>query len=702
MPKKIIDLEVLKSFRQRLDNRYVQQIGYIPELHVGLADLAKQIENVSEESGDTQTKAFILQATATDSNTTSTPTAPLAKHLELRGNSVVFNQLARLYDLSETTTNGITISINATTGTVKVSGTAEADVTFTIISSVSATPYNNTHTFLIKWNLTGTQPDSDKVWTNLFATKTNLVDAIRVGANNSTTYTQLTVKSGAVVDFEIRPQIFDLSLMFVDIPTEISNGFDIELGDEDETILHISGIGAFNQLFRKATYPFNTGELMSCDSTNLTTIGFNQFDGVLEGGSIDIYDGDNGNNSNNFRTKNYISVIAGQKYTFEYNFVSLAGTMYVIEYDGDNNFIKTTSSNSGTLFLVLTENTQYVRIQWYKNGSNWRDNVPNNANVCCNLTWDKSKTGYEEYSKHEYDLPTLEESLISANKAYDELSPNGSLTIRIEKVDIKDLINGQYQLQNTSNNSGKALIFNNGYGYLQGSKLAKGVSATTKGNIIATLYQTIDNNTAYNQTHGTRTMDNIIDIGTGGTIKVLSHALDSLSTKQDLLDYFTAYPCYIQYELETPTTTQNDAYAYTENIVVDDFGTMEFNSIIPQGNRFFYPADYVLLLDDLNNYINSDITNLVKQSDLESATAFKTLSSSNIGSITSTTISTGWYKNVIFISGGLTNARDVKVKMSNGYTYTPTGFSVSEIVIFSGVDFSTNNITVDTIYFNDN
>ena len=40
--------------------------------------------------------------------------------------------------------------------------------------------------------------------------------------------------------------------------------------------------------------------------------------------------------------------------------------------------------------------------------------------------------------------------------------------------------------------------------------------------------------------------------------------------------------------------------------------------------------------------------------------------------------------------------------MSNGYTYTPTGFSASEIVIFSGVDFSGGSITVDTLYFKDN
>ena len=97
----------------------------------------------------------------------------------------------------------------------------------------------------------------------------------------------------------------------------------------------------------------------------------------------------------------------------------------------------------------------------------------------------------------------------------------------------------------------------------------------------------------------------------------------------------------------------------------------------------------------------SDGTNTVSVANIKGA-IYQELSSSNIGSITSTQVTTGWYKNIIAITGGLTNAKDVKVKMSNGYTYTPTGFSTSEIVIFSGVDFQSGSISVDTIYYKNN
>ena len=69
-------------------------------LVVAKAQIAEQIENISDEVGSDQTEPFNLQATGTDDNTTETPTAPIAKHLELRGNSVAWNQLVNPSDIS--------------------------------------------------------------------------------------------------------------------------------------------------------------------------------------------------------------------------------------------------------------------------------------------------------------------------------------------------------------------------------------------------------------------------------------------------------------------------------------------------------------------------------------------------------------------------------------------------------------------------
>ena len=74
----------------------------------------------------------------------------------------------------------------------------------------------------------------------------------------------------------------------------------------------------------------------------------------------------------------------------------------------------------------------------------------------------------------------------------------------------------------------------------------------------------------------------------------------------------------LYYELENPTTSTETAF--TSTIEIDDYGTMRFEknssiSVIPVGNEIFYPADYVLLIDDLNNYVNGDVTELLKWED---------------------------------------------------------------------------------------
>ena len=68
------------------------------------------------------------------------------------------------------------------------------------------------------------------------------------------------------------------------------------------------------------------------------------------------------------------------------------------------------------------------------------------------------------------------------------------------------------------------------------------------------------------------------------------------------------------------------------------------------------------------------------------------------GSITSTTITTGFYKNEISISGGLTNAKYVSALMSNGNLY-PMMKSSSALVVFNGINFQNDNVTVSKIYY---
>lgn len=500
----------------------------------GKALTSKQLENVSDESGSYQTKPFTFQATGTDSNTSETSTAPVAKHLELRGQSYVLNQLVQLSDLSSTTTNDITYS--RSNGVVRVSGTASADTILTIISSTAKADLVAGHSILLKWNLKGTLPDVTEAYTGnaVGIGSKDFSDKILV-ATQSDTYCQMIIKSGATVDFSIQPEFFDLTSMF-------------GAGDEPSTVLE------FNRLF-PSHYQFNVGQLVSCQASKLTTVGYNQFNAL----------------------DTFIKVVAGQEYTIE---GITSGS--VVEYDESQTQIDTHSITQ-TTDITLSDNTQYVKV------------LGTGSDICFHLTWDKSKTGYEAYDKHEYSLPNIE--LRSAGSAYDEIRADGSMTTRIMVVNLGELTWSYSAGTGDYANTFRANLPSNAKH--AGYNIKPNMITSSKYNVVslqANEYQGGTDNTITRR----QSQLQIQDTSFGDDASALKA---SLSGK------------YAYIELETPIVSQVASFA--ENIVVDDFGTMEFNSTYPQGNSFFYPADYVLLIDDLNNYTDGDVSSLAKKSEIE-------------------------------------------------------------------------------------
>lgn len=106
----------------------------------------------------------------------------------------------------------------------------------------------------------------------------------------------------------------------------------------------------------------------------------------------------------------------------------------------------------------------------------------------------------------------------------------------------------------------------------------------------------------------------------------------------------------------------------------------------------------------------SDGTNNVTVAQLKKAT-YSTVPSGNVGSITSTAITTGWYKHTIAISGGvLDDAIDVRVKVQyldgNNQTvvvnYPAILNNKTELVIFSGLDLQTEGAVVSAVYYKEN
>lgn len=411
---------------------------------------SKAIENVSDESGSYQSNPFIFQATGTDNNTTETPVAPVAKQIELRGNTLVFNQLV--------------------------------DTDTTEIETISG------HKYL------------------------TLLSGVK----------SLLTATGATLTVSAGDNVFDLTVMFGS-------------GNEPTSVLE------FNRVFPLPAYAYNAGELISCSSNQLITVGYNQL----------------------LAQDTFIRVIAGQTYRLMFwngEELKALTSGSIAEYNGAKTLIKTTAYNSlsslysldseypnnGDKGLTLTAETQYVKIT----GSS-------DTNILFNIAWDGSRPDYEEYISHTYGLPTV--TLNSVGEVYDSYTNSGEITTAVG-------------------------ILNNQSGEIGDTITISGCKSNSI-NIMCNEFGMLS------------------EWGTiSGTTITLTKALTNAT---------------IYYELAEPTVTTG--LGLPENIEVDDFGTMQFmpsttessnNPAIPQGNQFFYPADYVLLLDDLNSYTDGDVNNL--------------------------------------------------------------------------------------------
>ena len=492
---KIVDREGLKAFRQANDTRYENGI-----VVVGKSLTAKQLEPISEDAGSIQTAPFLFQGTGTNDNTTSTPTSPIAKHLELRGNSVVFNQQGANGNKSA---YNVDITFDNQTGVCSCSGTpisSTIEVTLgrKIVDAVG-------HKILIKANIL-TNPNSISVKPRAFNDNngdagvygtTGILSFIFTSSSDTGSYYGFQLESNVSTNgLTFTYQVFDLTAIY-------------GAGNEPTSYLQ------FVRDYPLSYYAYNEGTLKSCKSSKLVTIGCNQFDGTF-------------NTIGAYKESDYIRVISGQTYALSQTETGFNAKV-INQFDYNKNQIKTSylSTSQTESTLTLEDNCCYVKITYDYTGQTY--STP--TNVMFRLYWNETHD-YVDYDKHEYDLPSVE--LRSVGIVYDTITPNGVYTQRI------------------------------------------GVRA----------YQSGDE-----------------------------------SDTNVITDLTNTY-----YVLETPIISEVGAFA--ENIIVDDFGTMEFvqsvdnvEPIIPQGNKFFYPADYVLFLDDLYNVSkdggdDADANNLVTQSEL--------------------------------------------------------------------------------------
>ena len=200
----------------------------------------------------------------------------------------------------------------------------------------------------------------------------------------------------------------------------------------------------------------------------------------------------------------------------------------------------------------------------------------------------EGESGYDQYYPYEVltNNDTGTETLLSAGNVADSKTPDGTITRNVGSVDLGTLT---WEWSST-------------YGVFYANTNIDNI----KNNFV-TLCSKYEYKGAYN----------LLTDKSIGYIFNTKFAIKDTSFNEDALALKTALNgVYAQYELATPTTESGTPYS--ANLVIDDFGSMEFSgtSGVPQGNLIFYPVDYKAFIDTLYDYTEGTPSDIALKSDV--------------------------------------------------------------------------------------
>jgi len=404
----------------------------------------------------------------------------------------------------------------------------------------------------------------------------------------------LSIASGTIINEPITfwPQYCDLTMMFGNTVADYIYSMQGALSN--------AGAELFKSLFPLTHYAYNPGELMSVQTTQHETVGFNQWDEEWEQGTFSTSTGANISRTDQIRSKNLIPVIPGAKYWFSMP-IGVAWTMFLDEnrnivdppeLDGAASWLSSGHCvGISTRTFTMPLNAHYIRFYMTQSYGNTYKN-----DICLNLSWTGYRNGeYEPYSKHTYALQenlTLRgvPKLDANNHIYydgDTYEADGTVTRRYGVVDLGTL---DWIETTTANQFSCPTVYEMLY----------------HGNLLCTKYQS----GAYEYS----TLPN-------GYISVTNSKSDPILRVMDTT-YTTAAAfktamsgVMLVYELATPTTEQ--AASYPEVQIVDDFGTERFVDTravaIPVGHSTKYMSNLRDKLQHLPDLADSDGLYMVKQ-----------------------------------------------------------------------------------------
>lgn len=337
-------------------------------------------------------------------------------------------------------------------------------------------------------------------------------------------------------------------------------------------------------------FSYNTGLLIDTSIDELFTTGLNQWDEESLEGYYRIADGTFVSSTGRLCSKNLIPVIPNQTYRV----TAPAGTiMYILDFGANGQYLGTYNGRYNGQNIVIGKNVRYVKF--------YMDSAyvyPYQNDICFLLYWDGARTGYEPYVKKSY---TVNFTGKSAGNAADSIAPDGTKTTRIVEYNLGNLTYTYVGSYGSATNV-----------FLAYMPATPTVASSVIANSVSSAYIVVANDTLYGG------LDKCISLrrNAGDTYTTIRINDTSFTDATALKTALNGKMIYV--EMETPTTSSGDAYP--EIIEIDDYGTMGFamsGALVaaPVGLDVFYPADYVLLLDDIYNRVNGDASDLVTYSE---------------------------------------------------------------------------------------
>ena len=307
----------------------------------------------------------------------------------LKGNSVVYNQLANKSQFASGSKDGIVVTSNTTTGEITVSGTQESGYWWWYHIQDISIPAN--HWVLFYVNIV--QGDSNvgiRLCNNTNRGASTISLSSMIGQSNATyPINALEVTGGNTANVAVNAtfnniRIIDLTKMFpINTPTTL----------DDKRVQWLLSLG---------TIPYNTGELKNTTTTGIQVVGYNKFDGNLETGYLS--NGEPVYTASARRSTNYIRVLPSTSYKLSWNSSWLLSVdeVAIVEYDANKNFIKKTGSNTNPYTLSLSANTYYIKFYFYKSGIT--TSTEDVRQICYNIS--SVSLGYKQYQITTINVPS--------------------------------------------------------------------------------------------------------------------------------------------------------------------------------------------------------------------------------------------------------------------------------------------------------